>query len=306
VWSQDNGETLADKITSIGEDLLEDYTQPFTTAFGTAVVTGLFHSAYSHDFLGFDIGVRAMYIYIPEDAQYFQATALLCSLQAGELVCETVQIDSVSTIFGPEEDTDVSTENAVGVPPLIPGGFNLTGVPFAMPQVNVGLVYGSEIALRYLPPVEYKGSKMRFLGIGVKQELTKIPGLPMIPFAIAVGAAYQAFNCKDDEGAEILNSETWCVQLIASKRIAVFEPYVAVGLENTRIHFHYDFEYELPSPVDDYTVTFTEPIDVTLTSQTTYRAVAGFTLRMGFLYAHYDFNFTQFKTHNLIAGITFR
>lgn len=306
VRGQDLDESLTDKITSIGEDLLGGYTQPFTTAFGTAVVTGLFHSAYSHDFLGFDLGVRVMYIHIPNDAKYFEGTALLCSLETGDVVCDTVDLDNISTIFGPDIETDVSTANAVGVPPVIPGGLNLDGVPFVMPQLNVGLMYGSEIAIRYLPSITYEGSKLNFLGLGIKQELTKIPGLQTIPFAIAIGGAYQTFNVRDEEGTEILNSRTWCVQLIASKRIVVFEPFVAAGIEGTDIHFHYDFEYELPSPIEGQTITFTEPIDVTLSSQTVYRAVAGFTLRMGFFYIHYDFNLSQYKTHNLIAGLTFR
>ncbi|UCG91538.1 MAG: hypothetical protein JSV97_10720, partial [candidate division WOR-3 bacterium] len=51
VYGQDGDASLTDKVTSIGEGLLEGYTQPFTTAFGTAVVTGLFHSAYSHGLL---------------------------------------------------------------------------------------------------------------------------------------------------------------------------------------------------------------------------------------------------------------
>lgn len=306
VYGQDGDETLTDKITSIGEGLLEGYTQPFTTAFGTAVVTGLFHSAYSHGLLGFDLGVRVMYIYIPSDAKYFTATALRCSLEVGEVVCDSIELDSVSTIFGPEEETEVSTANAIGVPPVIPGGFNLGGVPFVMPQLNVGLLYGSEIAIRYLPSITYEGSKLNFLGLGIKQELTKIPGLQMIPFAVAIGAAYQTFNVRDEEGSEVLNSRTWCVQLLASKRIAVFEPFIAAGIEGTDIHFHYDFEYELPSPIPGQTVVFTEPIDVTLSSQTNYRAVAGFTLSMGFFYVHYDFNMSRYKTHNLIAGLTFR
>jgi len=308
IWGQEIDESLADKITSIGEDLLEGYTQPFTTAFGTAVATGLFHSAYSHDVLGFDLGVRVMYIHIPSDAKYFQGNALLCSLAAGELVCDTVELDSVSTIFGPDVDTDVSTGNAVGVPPYIPGGFNLGGVPFAMPQLNIGLLFGSEIAIRYLPPITFEESKLSFLGIGFKQEITKLPGLKQVPmpFAIAIGAAYQMFNVKDAEGEEILKSKTWCVQIIASKRLAVFEPFVAAGLEGTNIDFHYDFEYELPSPIDGQTVSFTRPVDVTLSSQTNYRAVAGFTLRMGFFYIHYDFNMSRYKTHNAIVGLTFR
>ena len=52
LWAQEE-DPLAERIEKLSEELFEGYTQPLVTAFGTAISTGLFHSAYSHDFLGF-------------------------------------------------------------------------------------------------------------------------------------------------------------------------------------------------------------------------------------------------------------
>lgn len=309
--AQEAEEALAEKIKQISEELLEGYTQPVITAFGTGISTGLFHSAYSHDFLGFDLGVRIMYIQLPSNAKYFRDTVVVCSLATDRLVYYDVELDSINTIFGPKDQTDVPTPgNAVGIPPYIPGGFNLSGVPLIMPQLNVGLLLGSELAIRYIP-YTFKGSKVEFLGIGGKQELNRLPGINSVPLpvAIAIGGAYQTFSIKDTLGDDIINSRTWNFQVLLSKRMVAFEPLVGVGIEGTTVDFHYDFEYELPdtiSGIPSDRIQVTEEVRATLHSQNHYRAILGFNLKLGFFYLHYDYNILPYMTHNVMCGLTVR
>ncbi|MGQ9534214.1 MAG: DUF6588 family protein [bacterium] len=115
----------------MSEGLLEGYTQPLITSFGTGISTGLFHTARSHKTLGFDIGVRVMYIQIPEFAKYFDAKVLTCSLSNNKLVYDSLILDSTSTIFGPKTRTDVPVSgNAVGIPPYIPGALTYRVFPW--------------------------------------------------------------------------------------------------------------------------------------------------------------------------------
>lgn len=302
-------EPLAEKIERMSIGLVEGYTQPLITAFGTGISTGLFHSAYSHDFLGFDLSVRAMYIQIPNSARYFSGTVLVCSLGAEGLVCDTIELDSMSTVFGPKNTTIVpKTRNSVGIPPSIPGGFDVSYVALALPQLNVGLFRGAEVALRYVP-FTYKGSSVRFLGLGFKQELTRLFGLKMAPVAVALGGAYQEFGIKDSLGSQVVNSKTWNLQFLVSTRIAVFEPFLGVGLERTRVFFPYEFNYELPDTINGLPtdhITITEKIDVELVGQDEYRAMVGFSFNLGFFYLHYDYNILPYSTHNAILGVTIR
>ncbi len=306
LWAQ---EPLAEKIERLSKGLLIGYTQPLVTAFGTGISTGLFHSAYSHDFLGFDLGVRLMYIRIPNTARFFKGKAVVYSLAGDTLVCDSVELDSISTIFGPKQHTTVTTrKNAIGIPPSIPGGFDLAYVPLVLPQLNVGLFRGSELAIRYIPST-FKGSKVRFLGLGFKQELTRLLGLKSVPVAIAIGGAYQAFGVKDSLGNQIVNARTWNLQFIISKRIAVFEPFIGTGFEGTKVSFPYEFTYEILDttgviPTD--LIQVIEDINVELHSQNEYRAMAGFTLRIGFFYIHYDYNILPYATHNAIFGLSYR
>ncbi len=307
-YAQTISEPIAEKIKKVSEDLLEGYTQPLITAFGTGISTGFFHSASSHEFLGFDFGVRVMYIQVPEDARYFDGTAVACSLVGSEIVYYDVELESVSTVFGPKDATTVPVSgNAIGIPPYIPGGSNLSGVPLVMPQLNIGLIRGSELAIRYIP-VKFKGSDMNFLGIGLKQQINNLPGINEVPLpvSIAIGGAVQRFGIKDTLGNQILNSQNWCVQLLASKKLVVFEPFAGVGLEGTKVLFRYDFDYMLPDTITGVPVSVSREIEVELRSQNHYRAMVGFTLKLGFFFLHYDYNLLPYGTHNAIGGFSIR
>lgn len=316
----DIDESLIDKIRQVSAGLLEGYSQPLVTAFGTALGTGLFHTAYSHDVLGFDLGVRLMYIDLPSSAQYFSGTALACSLANGDLAWYDIYVDSMSTIFGPDERTYISASgNAVAIPPFMPGGLNLPAVGFIMPQLNVGLGFGFEIAIRYIPfALTYpftlegvRGTDLYFLGIGGKLCINKLPFLKQVPmpFAIAVGGFYQKASLKDAEGYGSINTSTWNAQLLASKRLIIFEPFIGVGLEATKVIFQYDFEYAIPDTINGIpTDVIDEVTEITaeFNSQSHYRFMIGFTINMGPLFLHYDYNILPYKTHNGTIGITIR
>lgn len=302
---------LADRISNINEDLLESYIQPLINAFGTGVSTGLFHSAYSHDVLGFDIGVRFMSIHIPEAAKYFDGIALICSLALDSLVYYEVPLESVSTVFGPNQEIIIPVHGyAVSIPTSIPTGFELSSAPLIMPQVNIGLVFGMELAVRYVP-FTFEGTRMNFIGVGAKQELNKFPLLKPIPLpiAFAIGAAYQRFDIENRDRMVIAKTSTWNLQVLASKKIGPLEPMLGIGIERTRAYFNYVFEYELPDTINGIPyerITVQQEVSLHLESQNRYRAIAGCTLRLGSLYVHYDYNITPYSTHNVSMGISVR
>jgi len=310
LFGQENYEPLAEKIKKVSENLLEGYTQPLITSFGTGISTGLFHTARSHKTLGFDIGVRIMYIQIPEFAKYFDAKVLTCSLANNRLDYDSLILDSTSTIFGPKERTDVPVSgSAVGIPPYIPGGFNLSGFPVAMPQLNVGIISGSELAIRYIP-FTFRGSSVNFLGIGLKQNINSLPFMKSLtlPVDIAIGGAIQDFGIEDSNGYQIVNSHTWNLQLVVSKNLIAFEPMVGFGFEGTKVYFKYDFEYEIPDTLNPgENITVTDNVDIELIAQNSYRAIMGFTFKLGIFYLHYDYNLvSHYKTHNAILGFSLR
>jgi hypothetical protein len=302
---------LAGRIQNINEDLLQAYVQPLVNAFGTGISTGLFHSAYSHELFGLDIGLRMMSIHIPEASKYFDGVALACSLALDSLVYYEIPLENLSTVFGPEQVIDLPLSgNAIGIPTNIPTGFNISSAPLIVPQVNVGLVFGTELAIRYVP-FTFEGSRMNFFGIGVKQELNKFPLFKPIgmPIAIAIGVAYQRFSIQNEERKAIANTSTWNLQVLLSKRLGPLEPLIGFGIENTKAYFNYIFEYEIPDTVDNIPtelITVEQEVRMHLVSQSRQRSIIGCTLQLGNFYIHYDYNFTPYSTHNGIVGFSFR
>lgn len=305
-------QALGERISSINENLLGSYIQPLLNAFGTGVSTGIFQSAYSHDLLGFDVGVRLMSIHIPEAAKYFDGIALICSLAIDStLTYSEVDLESLSTVFGPDSELVIDLPGfAVSIPTTIPGGFELSSAPLVMPQINVGLILGTEIAIRYVP-FTFEGTRMSFFGIGVKQEMNRFPLFRPIPLpiGIAIGGAYQRFDIENDARNIIARTTTWNVQAIVSKTIGPLEPMVGFGIERTRAHFNYIFEYEIPDTVNwnpEDRITVEQEISVHLESQNRYRTIVGCTLKLGLLHLHYDYNITPYATHNVSLGISVR
>ena len=314
LMAQEPADDLIDRIVGIGENLLAGYAQPLVNVFGTGISTGLFHSAYSHDLLGFDFGIRLMYINIPRSARYFNGTVVVCSLALDstfQLVQYEMEVESLSTIFGPWDTTVVPTQGyAVAIPPVIPGGFNISNIPLAMPQLNIGLIFGSEIAIRYVP-ITFEGARIRFLGFGVKQQLNKLPPLSLarLPFAIAVAGAYQRFTVETASRDIVVSSKALNLQAIVSAKIGVFEPMLAFGTENVTADFDYTFEYEIPDTIHGIPfehLTVQEEISVHLKGQNRYRTVVGITLHSGLLFMHYDYSITPYSAHNIILGFTWR
>jgi len=305
---------IPDRILRMSEDLLAGYAQPLVNVFGTGISTGLFYSAYSHDFLGFDIGLRLLYINVPQSARYFTGKVLMCSLvvdTAIEVVQYEVELESLSTVFGPDNEITVPVQgNAVAIPPILPGGLNLNGIPMFSPQLNIGLVLGSQIAIRYVP-FSFRSTKLRFFGIGFKQEITRLPPLSLaeLPFAIAVAGAYQKFTIASSNQQTIIATRTTNFQAIVSAKIGFLEPMVAFGYENTTADFNYTFEYEVPDTIMGIpfeTPDIQENISVRLKIPQQFRTVLGLTLRTGFVFVHYDYNITPYATHNLTLGFTWR
>jgi hypothetical protein len=308
-------EHIAETILRMNESLLEGYAQPLINCYSTGISSGLFHSAYSCDFFEFELGFNMMYIDIPGDAKFFDGSALLCSLALDTLSYYLeyyeVEIESLSTVFGPAVEIEVPTQgNAIGIPMTIPAGYDRSFAPLIMPQVNVGLFFGLEAALRYVP-FRFQGSRMDFFGVGLKQEINSFPlfkNLPL-PIALAVGGAYQQFDLETADRSVIAKSRTWNFQVLASKRIGPFEPMVGFGIENTYAKFNYVFEYEIPDTISgipyEY-INVQQNIAATMRNQHRYRKTIGCSLHMGSLFFHYDYNITPYTTHNATIGVRFR
>ena len=215
---------LQQYIESIeGDNIVASYMQPFATALGTAVNTGLYHTAKIHGIPGFDIGVRAIYIPIPDEELTFRAPTI-----PPPITEPGGDIDSVdaSTIFGPAKGVNV-----------YPAGLDIGGIPFAVLHFSVGLPMGTELNLRYLPSFETNDDipKIELLGFGLSHSLDQyfpLP-IPLLP-QLSVGIMYQTFKVGD-----IIESTHLAYNLRLSKSVPMLTVHVAAQLESSDMDISY-------------------------------------------------------------------
>lgn len=144
----------------------------------------------------------------------------------------------------------------------LPAGGNINSIIAAVPQLEVGSLYGTEMLVRFIPPVDlgkYIG-KFAFWGIGIKHSISQYfydepeytednaRGNPA-PFDMAAQIVYQGTNLKNKVGVTqsdlTANASIWNFNLHFSKQF--HENFEAFGgLSYNYIKINSDFKYYLP------------------------------------------------------------
>ena len=229
------------------EDLLEDngknYIQPIVNSLSIDLNSGFYHTAEVHGMFGFDVGVKAMSIFVPEDDKTFEFSfPEPVSVSVGG---ESITVDlaacsadpDVPTVVGDRDgvnplDADL-TEQAIEdallaegltqddiddlqteistvvneVMAMVPDiqGLGLDLVPLAFPQFSLGVGMGTELMLRYIPPVTLAESvEVALVGFGAKHSISQY--IPLCPVDLALQIAYQKLNVSDIVESNHLNA----------------------------------------------------------------------------------------------------
>jgi hypothetical protein len=161
--------------------------------------------------------------------------------------------------FTPTADVDAPTvigsTSAVAQPGqggttmYYPGGFDISEFAVGVPQVTIGSVFGTQAIVRWVV-VDVGNSdfeKLNFFGFGGQHSISQyFPGLPV---DIAAGYFYQKFKLGD----ELIDSKLSQVNVTASKRFGMLEPYVGVGYDSFEMSAAYT---STSTPGDNISVAF--------------------------------------------------
>jgi len=203
---------LTTKLQELAEENAVGYMQPFATALGTAINSGLYHTAKIHGLPGFDFGLRAMVVAVPTEGLTY--------------ISKPLDTES-STVFGEKISATSS----------LPGGLDISNVFFAVPQVSIGLFMGTELNIRYLPEIEISDDigKIDLTGFGLSHSIDQympVP-LPLLP-KLSVGYMRQKFNVGD-----ILESTHTAYNVRLSKSVPLLTVYLGAQFENTDMDLTY-------------------------------------------------------------------
>jgi hypothetical protein len=127
----------------------------------------------------------------------------------------------------------------------LPDGQNLSFLPLAMPQVEIGSLFGTELLIRYLPQINWGNNigNFGFGAIGLKHSISQY--WKDAPLELALQGVYQGTTLTNTigvTGARLrADAAIFTGNIHASKRWGNFEVYGGLAYDNLNVTASYTF-----------------------------------------------------------------
>ena len=170
-----------------GVKYLQAYISPYANAFGSGLSGGWYNTAKPHKLGGFDITLSTSVGIVPTSAQTFDASKIgLSSSITGAGIS--------STVAGPDKAGPLMSYRVGGVTLAsfnAPKGTDWRYIPVPTAQVGIGLPFGTELKLRYIPKITVSKGDVSLWGVGLLHSIMQyIPGNKLTPFDVSLFAGF--------------------------------------------------------------------------------------------------------------------
>ncbi|MEH6407032.1 MAG: DUF6588 family protein [Leeuwenhoekiella sp.] len=298
--------------------LMGAYVQPAMEGLVYAMNGGWYHTAETHSKLGFDFTVAFNASMVASEKEMFSISGLKFENTITGVPDNT---PTVAGGFDPSEVTVIINETNEQVQFTMPEGIKddlpLNAIPAPTLQASLGLIFDTDVIVRYTPKVGSNNVKGSIVGAGLKHNLMQYFGpLDKLPLHISVLGAFTKMNIDYDiedgnvfEGANQraefeLNSYT--VQAIASLDFPIISVYGALGYSggksNLKVLGTYKVSYADVAGIPVREETFEDPIDLVYTPSGA-RATLGARLNLSYFKIFADYTVQDYN--NITAGIAF-
>lgn len=161
-------------------------------------------------------------------------------------------------------------------------------IPIAVPQVQMGALFGTEISARYLPSVKLgQYGSVGMWGVGFKHGITS--HFKKSPVDVAVGFAINNLTIGDSKEKDLVSASSIAANLQISKELSVFTFYTGVQYDNTTMDVKVNY---------DNTVT-----TMKYENNNNLKALVGLNIKLGPVNLNGDYSFG--KTNSVSAGFGF-
>jgi hypothetical protein len=294
--------------------LVSSYGDPLFKGFGLGMNSGWTNTAKTLGFMRFDIRVTGTAVVVPSSARAFDVTKIGLSnhLQPADpanVMSPTFSGNTESN--GPLMNLFDDYGNKItsfDLPPGVLKGF----VPSPQLQVTLGLVLNTDVTVRWAPKIVLNNDfgSVSTIGFGIKHNIMDdFAGAKgeHKPFDLAFAFSYNRVRYQKDLDLQPLdgsvpkdpeqvkdfstqavygNFDNYLVQMILSKQLSFFTPYVAIGYNTSKTQFGIEGNFPIPSGISgdqlSYT-TYTDPVKIDLTHVRGVRADMGFQLKFPIL-----------------------
>jgi len=292
--------SFSQNATEDGKKLIKAYISPLGNSLGAALNNGWYNTAKPHKLGGFDITVTANIVMIPNNAKIFNIT------ESNE---NTFSGGETPTILGSGDGVQVTY---AGESSDMPKGLNIPIIPLPMLQGGIGLIKGTELDFRYMPELKIgSAGKVGLFGVGLKHDILQwVPIVDKIPIDLSIQAGYTKLSSEIkliDPTATIspqanLDVSATTVNLILSKKLLMFTPYLGLGYNSTQTTFNVKGNYN----VAGLAIDVSDLTEIDFGSNNNFRANIGFRFNIAVLALQANYTFSEYPTATLGAGISLR
>ncbi len=325
--------------------LFESYLRPYANSFGASMNAGWYNTAKPHKLGGFDVTVTFNASWAPKMDRTFDLSALaLEGVVTGDPVSPTIAGKKTDarpslTYFAEYEGNTLEL-----VKYKVPDGTGINMVPVPMAQVGIGLPWGTELDVRFLPTINLRDAgNIGLWGVGGKHDISQhIPlfkRIPVIDISAQGGftkmTTFANVNFPptelvlpqnnlttepslfDDQNIEF-TANAWTINLVASQTLPVITFYEGIGYSTSVVQFGLKGNYPMVSlatagpHAGEVVVTdndiLTDPEELQFEMQNTkdLRLNVGFRLKLGVVTIHFDYTHANYSVITSGLGISFR
>ncbi len=317
---QVSAQDLSTELSRVGELNVSNYVSPIFNGFAADLNSAFYHSADLHGVLGFDVGVKFGFAMITDaDKKYVFITPSHLNYLGGTLTAGTdydasvsdaptavgakdanlfVKMKQTSTYYTAFHLAHPNDDNLFE----IPNGFGLPAVPLIMPQAAIGLPFGLEVMIRFIPTVSATSAgKFNYMGFGLRYDVDKL--IPMCPVDIAVHFLTQQMNFKSNDDKDIFKATGFAYGIEASKKLLFLTVYGGLQLEKATFTLSkIDGNFTTP---DGTNTPFTIP-EMTFVGKDRSRATIGLRALLAVVNLHVEYSVAKNPVFAAGIGVSFR
>ena len=327
-------ESLLRAGVSDGSQYLEEYMEPAVISFRNGLAGGWMNTAKNHKLFGVDLTLSVNLAGIPDkvrnftfDVNNYEAFQLRSGSTGSLPTCGGVETDEIFFVEAGTEidlgggqfytyDQDFEFSVIRGVGADIP--FNAAPTPTF--QIGFGLMKNTDLKIRYIPTIEKGNFKGDLFGIGVMHDIKQwIPGLKLIPIDLVaffgttkLTSSVTIKDVNDDDfsisdASMELSVTASTLQVMLSKKLSEFTPYVGVGHNFTKSSINVRGEYTFKDSNEikpDQTIV--DPISLNFDGGNSPRVTVGAQLKLLRLTFHADYTIQEYNTFTAGIGVSVR
>jgi len=340
VYSQLSDVSFLKGGSADAQALFQEYLTPYANIFGADLNAGWYNSGKVHKLGGFDLTITVNTAWAPPSARTFDVSAL--DLLAVDLPAGTTS----PTIAGKRDASAPTLEYfpELGANSLkfdLPGGTGVNMLPLPMAQLSIGLPFGTDVSVRYLPTLPLgEAGNIGLWGVGGRHSIIQhIPALKRLPILdITAQGGYTRLTTSSnidygpsDVGATYVNvtdvnqfadqklemvASAWTANLIVSETLPVISFYQAIGYSSSTVDLGLNGNYAFPRVatsgahagevvVEDGDIV-KDPLQFEMNNNKDLRLNAGFRIKLGVLTIHFDYTKANYSVFTGGIGISFR